>query len=144
VIIFMVGGATYEGECSASHGPSSAHTTTAEARTVALLNAQGTAGPGGGARFVLGGSTLLRSASYLDMLQDAASRFPAGIASPPPPSAAGAAAAPLNLSIGPVQLGDAYSGGAGSLLDPGRIGEAAEATRGFARGLLRNVQGALQ
>ncbi|PWZ01629.1 putative vacuolar protein sorting protein VpsB [Testicularia cyperi] len=105
VILFIIGGATYE-----------------EARTVAVLNARhqrgnqaghqqaassnaamgGTAGTG--MRFLLGGTTVHNSRSYLDMIQDAASRFDARVAKPPPSLSSGAAVPSLNLSIGPIQL----------------------------------------
>ncbi|KAK0532023.1 vacuolar protein sorting-associated protein 45 [Tilletia horrida] len=175
VIIFIIGGATYE-----------------EARTVALLNSgtapsaassssfnpssagasssipgasgggpsiTGGAGGGGGAfggtRFILGGTCIHNSASFLDMVQDAAARFPPSIVKPPPlataaPTSNGPA---LQLSIGPVQLavggggaggrgGGAGGGGgvAGGLLDPERLGEAADGARDLARGLFDRVQ----
>ncbi|CAD6923017.1 unnamed protein product [Tilletia laevis] len=159
VIIFIIGGATYE-----------------EARTVARLNASSssssilsnnntpgtptssnpnnpgsslnTSGGGGGTRFLLGGSCIHNSASFLDMVQDAATRFPPSIVKPPPlstPSPGGA----LQLSIGPVQLavggqhGSSVGngvGGVGSLLDPERLGEAADGARDLARGLFDRVQ----
>ncbi|PWN87154.1 putative vacuolar protein sorting protein VpsB [Acaromyces ingoldii] len=160
VIIFVVGGATYE-----------------EARTIALLNAQhdhsaasgtdtppvnasgaasGLAGGGiGGAsgpstRFLLGGTCIHSSSSFLDMIQDVASRLPSSFARPPPTSnAASAASQPsLNLSIGPVQLNvggrqAGQPGEQGSFLDPGRMGEAAEGARDLARGLFGRVRGAV-
>lgn len=140
VILFIVGGATYE-----------------EARAVALLNTQGASGPGMGARFLLGGSTVHNSQSFLTMVQDAASRFPASIARPPPPSAGGAAGSGsqgqgqgLNLRIGPVQLNVGRDGrggegftGAGGLVDPGRIGEAAQGAANIAGGLLGRLRDAI-
>lgn len=168
VILFMVGGATYEGEhrCWSVirminkelsffiFGPSFLQLTydLAEARTVALLNSQGSAGPGGGARFLLGGSCIHNSSSFLDLIQDSASRFPSSIANPPP---VGTGSAPLNLSIGPVQL--AVGGGrngnvaegvgamSNQLLDPERLGDAADGAKQLATDLFgrlrRGVEG---
>lgn len=153
VILFIIGGTTYE-----------------EARTIALLNAQhqhgstsgansvgsgGTAATIGGAqgtgmRFLLGGTTIHNSHSYLNMIQDAASRFGARIAKPPPNLSAGpASSAPvLNLSIGPVQLAVGGGGGSsagsnnagGSLLDPEYLGEAASGARDLATDLFGRVR----
>ncbi|PWN26377.1 Sec1-like protein, partial [Jaminaea rosea] len=88
VIVFIVGGATYE-----------------EARYVHQLNQQGVSASGAGSgtgtgtgtstpthpvgggqttRFLLGGSTILNSSSWLDIVQDAATRFGHSIARPPP------------------------------------------------------------
>ncbi|KAL9932469.1 hypothetical protein V8E36_008586 [Tilletia maclaganii] len=165
VIIFIIGGATYE-----------------EARTVARLNGQssgsdsliggsssgsGASGPGsglggpisaggtggagvaGGTRFLLGGTCVHNSASFLDMIQDAAARFPPSIVKPPPLATSSSGGGPaLQLSIGPVQLAvggvggrDGGAGqGMGSLLDPERLGEAADGARDLARGLFDRVQ----
>lgn len=140
VILFVVGGTTYE-----------------EARTVHLLNTQGSQGPGMGARFLLGGSTIHNSESFLTMVQDAASRFPGSIARPPPPSTAAASqtggSSGLNLRIGPVQLnvgggegrtsGDLLTG-AGGLVDPARLGEAAQGAATLAGGLFGRLKEAAQ
>lgn len=131
-----------------------------EARNVALLNSQDSTGIGQGARFLLGGTTVHNSNSFLDMIQDAAARLPPSIARPPPTS--NSAGPSLNLSIGPVQLavgrGNATPagannpandgvgtvlGGAGGLLDPGRVGEAAEGARDLAQGLFGRLRGAV-
>lgn len=137
----------------------------AEARNVAMLNAQDTAGVGQGARFLLGGTTVHNSRSFLDMVQDAAARFPGSIARPPAAAISASAggggnnASALNLSIGPVQLavggrgggrtssaggGGGAPGGAGGLLDPGRVGEAAEGARDLAQGLFGRLRGAVE
>ncbi|OWZ71304.1 hypothetical protein AYX14_03234 [Cryptococcus neoformans] len=69
IIIFMLGGTTYE-----------------EARAVALLNQKlatdATGGPGG-TRILLGGSTIHNSSSFLDMVEAAAEHFPQDIWQPP-------------------------------------------------------------
>lgn len=152
VILFMVGGTTYE-----------------EARTVALLNSQDASGPGQGARFLLGGTTVHNSRSYLDMVQDAAAHFPSTITRPPLANSTSTGSGPsLNLNIGPVQLavggrnstghadgrpssdanqrgggGPIALSGAGGLLDPGRVGEAAESARDMASGLFGRLRGAV-
>ncbi|PWN41777.1 hypothetical protein IE81DRAFT_348102 [Ceraceosorus guamensis] len=133
VIIFIVGGATYE-----------------EARSIALLNSQGTSGPGLGTRFLLGGTTVHNSSTFLDFVQDTASRCGPSITRAAPPQGAPAGALgtassssnPLNLGVpaGPEIAPTA----AGGLLDPGRIGEAAEGARDIARGIFGRVQGAVQ
>ncbi|KIR58592.1 hypothetical protein I314_05431 [Cryptococcus bacillisporus CA1873] len=69
IIIFMLGGTTYE-----------------EARAVALLNqklASDLAGGPGGTRILLGGSTIHNSSSFLDMVEAAAEHFPQDIWQPP-------------------------------------------------------------
>ncbi|KAE8538127.1 hypothetical protein D1P53_006194 [Cryptococcus gattii VGV] len=69
IIIFMLGGTTYE-----------------EARAVALLNqklASDPAGGPGGTRILLGGSTIHNSSSFLDMVEAAAEHFPQDIWQPP-------------------------------------------------------------
>ncbi|OWZ59267.1 hypothetical protein C356_01026 [Cryptococcus neoformans c45] len=69
IIIFMLGGTTYE-----------------EARAVALLNqklATDAAGGPGGTRILLGGSTIHNSSSFLDMVEAAAEHFPQDIWQPP-------------------------------------------------------------
>ncbi|KAF9049477.1 Sec1-like protein [Hymenopellis radicata] len=90
VIIFMIGGTTYE-----------------EARTVTLLNQQpsapaggGNAGAGAGVRLLLGGTCVHNSSSYIEMVRHAATSFPASVYEPPPESASNAPA--LNLNLGGV------------------------------------------
>ncbi|KAI9465550.1 Sec1-like protein [Lactarius psammicola] len=85
VIIFMIGGTTYE-----------------EARTVALLNHDSTAGSTGGARLLLGGTCVHNSSSFLEMIESAAASFPASVYEPPPESASSAPA--LNVNLGGVSL----------------------------------------
>ncbi|KAI0252341.1 Sec1-like protein [Lactifluus subvellereus] len=81
VIIFMIGGTTYE-----------------EARTVALFNQEPTSGSTGGARLLLGGTCVHNSASFLEMIDLAAGSFPAAIYEPPPES--GSSAPALNVNVG--------------------------------------------
>ncbi|KAH9042182.1 Sec1 family-domain-containing protein [Lactarius pseudohatsudake] len=81
VIIFMIGGTTYE-----------------EARTVALLNHDSTTGSTGGARLLLGGTCVHNSSSFLEMVESAAASFPASVYEPPPESASSAPA--LNVNLG--------------------------------------------
>ncbi|KAJ1020119.1 hypothetical protein NDA16_004399 [Ustilago loliicola] len=145
VILFIIGGATYE-----------------EARSIALLNAQHQRGAqagaqqsavggmaGTGTRFLLGGTSVHNSRTYLDMIQDAASRFDGRFAKPPANLGSGGPA--LNLSIGPVQL--AVGGGAGGsrqdgsvtgaaahLLDPEYLGEAASGAKNLATDIFSRVR----
>ncbi|GAC72370.1 beta-tubulin folding cofactor A [Moesziomyces antarcticus T-34] len=146
VILFIIGGATYE-----------------EARSIALLNAQHQRGAqqgaaqqnavggtvGTGTRFLLGGSSIHNSKSFLDMIQDAASRFDARFAKPP--ANLGSAGPALNLSIGPVQLAvgggpnasrqdGSVAGAAASLLDPEYLGEAASGARDLATDIFSRVR----
>ncbi|ORY76290.1 Sec1-like protein [Leucosporidium creatinivorum] len=134
IIIFIVGGTTYE-----------------EAKTVAALNAQfasggglsGSIGPNGpvgaGTRILLGGTCVHNSKSFLQMTRDASFSFSPSFSSAPPPSApnplsssqsASTSAPPttlaqqqqqqqqgLNLNIGPVSL--QVGGGAGGALEEG-------------------------
>jgi len=84
VIIFMIGGTTYE-----------------EARTITLLN-QEAGGTSAGTRLLLGGTCIHNSSSYLEMLRSAATSFPASVYEPPPESASAAPA--LNLNLGGVNV----------------------------------------
>ncbi|KJA16499.1 hypothetical protein HYPSUDRAFT_147686 [Hypholoma sublateritium FD-334 SS-4] len=89
VIIFMIGGATYE-----------------EARTVTLLNQDPVAATNAGipnpgaVRLLLGGTCVHNSSSYIEMLRSAALNFPASVYDPPPESATNAPI--LNLNLGGV------------------------------------------
>lgn len=86
VILFVIGGTTYE-----------------EARVIALLNGgvSGTPQPAWpGTRFLIGGTTVHNSRSFLQMIRHTASRLPSSITRPPP--SAGDSA--LNVRLGPVQL----------------------------------------
>ena len=145
VILFIIGGATYE-----------------EARSIALLNAQHQRGAqpgaqqaavggvaGTGTRFLLGGSSIHNSRTYLDMIQDAASRFDGRFAKPPANLGSGGPA--LNLSIGPVQLAvggrptgsrqdGSVAGAAASLLDQEYLGEAASGAKDLATDIFGRVR----
>ncbi|TFK40537.1 Sec1-like protein [Crucibulum laeve] len=89
VIIFMIGGTTYE-----------------EARTVTLFNQDPVAASNGGItnaagiRLLLGGTCVHNSSSYIEMVRAAAANFPASVYDPPPESASNAPA--LNLNLGGV------------------------------------------
>ncbi|KAJ7069672.1 Sec1 family-domain-containing protein [Mycena amicta] len=89
VIIFMVGGTTYE-----------------EARTVALFNqdpvvaSNGGIPSGSGTRLLLGGTCVHNSSSYVEMVRAAATQFSAAVYDPPPESAS--TAPTLNLNLGGV------------------------------------------
>ncbi|OCB84973.1 vacuolar protein sorting-associated protein 45 [Sanghuangporus baumii] len=94
VIIFVIGGATYE-----------------EARVVSLLNqdlSSGSGPPGSatasaaGTRILLGGTTVHNSRSFLDMIRTAAAGFPPTVYDPPPEAPSNAPA--LNLTLGNVNV----------------------------------------
>ncbi|KAK7469403.1 vacuolar protein sorting-associated protein 45 [Stygiomarasmius scandens] len=99
VIVFMIGGATYE-----------------EARTIALFNQQAAPTTGSsvaasaGTRVLLGGTCIHNSSSYLEMIRTAAEKFPASVYEPPPESASNAPVLNLNLGGVNVSLGGAQSG----------------------------------
>ncbi|KAG8214562.1 Sec1 family-domain-containing protein [Butyriboletus roseoflavus] len=80
IIIFMIGGTTYE-----------------EARTIALLNQDSTST---GTRVLLGGTCVHNSSSYLEMVRAAAEAFPNSVSEPPPESSSNAPS--LNLNLGGV------------------------------------------
>ncbi|KAL4063304.1 Sec1-like protein [Scleroderma yunnanense] len=80
VIIFMIGGATYE-----------------EARTVALLNQEAS---NTGIQILLGGTCVHNSSSYVEMIRTAAQNFPSSVYEPPPESVSTAPS--LNLNLGGV------------------------------------------
>lgn len=185
VILFVIGGATFEegryvhllnqqglgagqgghggpgtqGGFAANSGPGSQG-----GSSTPNLSGGGAGGGAGGAnpstpRFLLGGTTMLNSSSWLDMIQDAASRFGPTAAKPPPNlgSAAGGGGAAgqaggggMNLRIGPVQLSTGGGGGdsgrssqsqsqqftgPGGIADPARLGDAAQGAAEFAGGL---------
>ncbi|KAJ3865281.1 Sec1 family-domain-containing protein [Lentinula novae-zelandiae] len=93
IIIFMIGGTTYE-----------------EAKSVAQINQQQSAASsnGGlssaGARLLLGGTCVHNSTSYLEMIRTAAEHFPVSVYEPPPESASNAPV--LNLNLGGVNTTD--------------------------------------
>ncbi|TFK27729.1 Sec1-like protein [Coprinopsis marcescibilis] len=89
VIIFMIGGVTYE-----------------EARAVTLFNQDPSAATNGGitgstgARLLLGGTCVHNSQSYMEMVRSAAANFPNSVYDPPPESSSTAPV--LNLNLGGV------------------------------------------
>jgi len=91
VIIFMIGGTTYE-----------------EARTVTLFNQDPVAASNGGipsntgTRLLLGGTCVLNSSSYVELVRAAAASFSAAVYDPPPEAASNAPA--LNLTLGGVNV----------------------------------------
>ncbi|KAI0283920.1 Sec1-like protein [Russula aff. rugulosa BPL654] len=122
VIIFIIGGATYE-----------------EARTVALLNQEPASGIAAGARLLLGGTCVHNSMSFLEMIDLAASNFPAEVYEPPPESALNAPA--LNVNLGGVSLSLGGPAGAGVYRTSGEAsGLQADGIRGGVRSLLGKVK----
>jgi len=102
VIVFMIGGTTYE-----------------EARTVTLLNQDlsnpAVGGPlainSAGTRILLGGTCIHNSSSFLEMLAASAASFPQSIYTPP--TETGPSAAGLNLQVGNLSLNVGGSSGSG-------------------------------
>ncbi|KAF9533245.1 Sec1-like protein [Crepidotus variabilis] len=100
IIIFMIGGTTYE-----------------EAKTVAQFNQDPVAATNGSiinpgaTRILLGGTCVHNSSSYIDMLRSAAVNFPPSVFEPPPESASNAPV--LNLNVAGVNLSLGGPGGTG-------------------------------
>ncbi|PFH53987.1 hypothetical protein AMATHDRAFT_73002 [Amanita thiersii Skay4041] len=93
VIIFMIGGATYE-----------------EAKAVAQFNQEqanpttGNITNASGMRLLLGGTCVHNSSSYIEMLKSAAACFPPSVYDPPPDSVSTAPS--INLNLGGVNTTD--------------------------------------
>ncbi|KAI6147090.1 Sec1-like protein [Pisolithus tinctorius] len=103
IIIFIVGGTTYE-----------------EARTVALLNQEAN---NAGTQILLGGTCVHNSSSYVEMIRVAAKNFPPSVYEPPPESASNAPSLNLNLGGVNVSLGaEGIKDGVRSLFDKVRQG----------------------
>ncbi|TFK52450.1 Sec1-like protein [Heliocybe sulcata] len=83
IIIFMIGGTTYE-----------------EARTIALLNQELAAGGGNSTSYIITDGVLTLAHSYVEMIKSAAASFPSSVYEPPPESASSMPA--LNLNLGSV------------------------------------------
>ncbi|KAG6918769.1 hypothetical protein DXG01_011960 [Tephrocybe rancida] len=116
VIIFMIGGTTYE-----------------EARTVALYNQDPVAASNGavqsaaGTRLLLGGTCVHNSSSYLEMIRSAATSFASSVYEPPPESASNAPA--LNLNLGGVNVSLGGPGGSGVFRSNEGVGVQADGIR---------------
>jgi hypothetical protein len=121
VIIFMIGGTTYE-----------------EARTITLLN-QEAGGTSAGTRLLLGGTCVHNSSSYLEMLRSAATSFPTSVYEPPPESASTAPA--LNLNLGGVNVSLGGPAGTGMYRTSGEdFGVQTDGIRDGVRSLLGKVK----
>ncbi|KAM0750187.1 Sec1-like protein [Meredithblackwellia eburnea MCA 4105] len=143
IIIFIVGGTTYE-----------------EAKTIASLNNQfasghglsGSVGPGAnqigvGTRLLLGGTCVHNSKSFLTMVRDASFSFPTAASAtlamrPSQPAATGTPAGPrqegLNLNIGPVSLN--VGGNAGGAIEAG-VDSVKDVAQGLFSRLRQGVDG---
>ncbi|EJD54450.1 Sec1-like protein [Auricularia subglabra TFB-10046 SS5] len=103
VIIFVIGGATYE-----------------EARTVAQLNEEGaTAGSASfGTRLLLGGTCVHNSSSFLQMLEVSAAQFPSSIYQPPREPNANGAGPGLSMQLGGINVTVGGAAGTGVYRSP--------------------------
>ncbi|KIM89158.1 hypothetical protein PILCRDRAFT_2438 [Piloderma croceum F 1598] len=121
VIIFMIGGTTYE-----------------EARTITLLNQDG-GSMSAGTRLLLGGTCVHNSSSYLEMVRSAATLFPASVYEPPPESASTAPA--LNLNLGGVNVSLGGPAGTGMYRTSGdEFGVQTDGIRDGVRSLIGKVK----
>jgi len=119
IIIFMVGGTTYE-----------------EARTIALLN-QDSASTG--TRVLLGGTCVHNSSSYLEMVRTAAEGFANSVYEPPPESSLNAPS--LNLNLGGVNVSLGGPSGSGVYrTSSDNVGVQAEGIRDGVRNLFGKVK----
>ncbi|QRV86462.1 vacuolar protein sorting-associated protein 45 [Ceratobasidium sp. AG-Ba] len=103
VIVFMIGGTTYE-----------------EARAVALMNQDPTlvGSASSATRILLGGTCVHNSSSFLEMVSHAAEVFPPTVYAPPPESGAGTSGPSLNLNLGGLNVSVGGSGGTGVFRAP--------------------------
>jgi len=129
IIIFMIGGATYE-----------------EARVVSLLNQDfvsggGPSGAGAvGTRILLGGTTVHNSNSFLEMVRSAASSFPTSVFEPPPEAPSNAPS--LNITVGGMNVSLGGPAGTGVYRTSGKGGASvqAEGIRDGVRNLFGKVR----
>ncbi|GLB38409.1 putative STXBP unc-18 SEC1 family protein [Lyophyllum shimeji] len=128
VIIFMIGGTTYE-----------------EARTVTLFNQDPVAASSGGVqtaagtRLLLGGTCVHNSSSYIEMIRSAATNFSSSVYEPPPESASNAPA--LNLNLGGVNVSLGGPGGSGVFRSSGEgVGVQADGIRDGVLSLIDKVK----
>lgn len=102
IIVFMIGGTTYE-----------------EARTVALLNEEGASAgtSASGTRFLLGGTCVHNSGTFLQMLDDAAAQFPSSVYQPPRDANANGGAG-LSVQLGGINVTVGGAAGTGVYRSP--------------------------
>ncbi|KAL0961322.1 hypothetical protein HGRIS_006280 [Hohenbuehelia grisea] len=124
VIIFMIGGTTYE-----------------EARIVSTLNqesANNTMQASYSTRVLLGGTNVHNSSSFLEMVRSAATGFPQSVYEAPPESASNAPA--LNLNLGGVNVSLGGPAGTGVYRTSGEaIGIQADGIRDGVNNLIRKA-----
>ncbi|KAG9127051.1 vacuolar protein sorting-associated protein 45 [Ceratobasidium sp. 392] len=104
VIVFMIGGTTYE-----------------EARAVSLMNQDPAlvgSSAAGATRILLGGTCIHNSSSFLEMISHAAEVFPPTVYAPPPESVAGTSGPSLNLNLGGLNVSVGGPGGTGVFRAP--------------------------
>jgi len=119
IIIFMIGGTTYE-----------------EARTIALLNQDSAVT---GTRVLLGGTCVHNASSYVEMVRASAEKFPSSVYEPPPESSSNAPS--LNLNLGGVNVSLGGPGGSGVYrTSSDNVGVQAEGIRDGVRSLIDKVK----
>ncbi|KAI0695976.1 Sec1-like protein [Cytidiella melzeri] len=127
VIVFMVGGTTYE-----------------EARTVSLLNQESSANGSytPGTRILLGGTYVHNSSSFVEMIRLASLNWPSSVCEPPPESATNMPS--LNLNLGGVNVSLGGRGGSGVYRTGGEgpvgIGVQADGIRDGVKNLIGKVR----
>jgi len=124
VIIFMIGGTTYE-----------------EGRVVSQLNQESASNPAQASystRVLLGGTSVHNSSSFLEMIRAAATSFPSSVYEPPPDSASNAPV--LNLNLGGVNVSLGGPAGTGVYRTSGEgIGIQADGIRDGVSNLIRKA-----
>jgi hypothetical protein len=121
-------------------------TTYAEARVVAMLNQDSTAAinpgiPSAGIRFLLGGTCVHNSSSFLEMIRTAANNFPASISDAPVTESVSGAAPALNLNLGGVSVSLGGPSGTGVYRTSGEgVGVQADGIRDGMRNLMGKVK----
>ncbi|TFY83867.1 hypothetical protein EWM64_g143 [Hericium alpestre] len=120
VIVFMIGGTTYE-----------------EAKTISMLNQDPSASGSAGTRLLLGGTCVHNT--FLDMISSAAAGFPPSVYEPPPESASNGPA--LNLNLGGVNVSLGGPAGTGMYRTSGeQTGIQADGLRDGVRNLFGKVK----
>ncbi|KAF7795610.1 hypothetical protein EIP86_006775 [Pleurotus ostreatoroseus] len=125
VIIFVVGGTTYE-----------------EARAVALLNQESTSSGSyaAGTRLLLGGTCIHNSSSFVEMVRSAATNWPSSVFEPPPESPSNMPSLNLNLGGVNVSLGGRNGTGVYRTSGDGGVSVQADGLRDGVKSLIGKVK----